>query len=102
MPPMSEIEQAARVLERMDGLPVLVLGDVMLDRYLWGDTSRISPEAPVPVIEAREETFRLGGAANVARNIRELGGRPWLVGVVGDDHSGQDLRREIGSSGIAA
>jgi D-glycero-beta-D-manno-heptose-7-phosphate kinase len=99
---MSEIEQAGRILDRMDGLPVLVLGDVMLDRYLWGDTSRISPEAPVPVIEAREETCRLGGAANVARNIRALGGRPWLVGVVGDDSAGQDLRREIAGNGIAA
>jgi D-beta-D-heptose 7-phosphate kinase/D-beta-D-heptose 1-phosphate adenosyltransferase len=99
---MSEIEQAGRVLDRMDGLPVLVLGDVMLDRYLWGDTSRISPEAPVPVIEAREETLRLGGAANVARNIRGLGGRPWLVGVVGEDAAGQDLRREIAGNGIAA
>ncbi len=102
MPPMSEIEQAGKVLDSMDGLPVLVLGDVMLDRYLWGDTSRISPEAPVPVIEAREETCRLGGAANVARNIRALGGRPWLVGIVGDDGAGQDLRREIAGNGIAA
>ncbi len=102
MPPMSEIEQAGRVLDSMDGLPVLVLGDVMLDRYLWGDTSRISPEAPVPVIEAREETCRLGGAANVARNVRALGGRPWLVGIVGDDSAGQDLRREIAGNGIAA
>jgi len=86
----------------MEGLPILVLGDLMLDRYIWGDTARISPEAPVPVVEARDETLRLGGAANVARNIRSLGGRPWLVGVVGDDPFGQDLRREIGANGIAA
>jgi D-glycero-beta-D-manno-heptose-7-phosphate kinase len=102
MPAMNEMEMAGRVLDRMDGLPVLVLGDIMLDRYLWGDTSRISPEAPVPVIEAREETCRLGGAANVARNIRSLGGRAWLVGIVGDDGAGQDLRREIAGNGIAA
>jgi D-beta-D-heptose 7-phosphate kinase/D-beta-D-heptose 1-phosphate adenosyltransferase len=56
----------------------------------------------VPVIEAREETCRLGGAANVARNVRALGGRPWLVGIVGDDSAGQDLRREIAGNGIAA
>ncbi len=92
----------SRLLDQMEGLPILVLGDVMLDRYLWGDTSRISPEAPVPVIEAREETLRLGGAANVARNVRVLGGRPWLVGVVGEDSYGQDLRREIAANGIAA
>jgi len=97
-----ERDEAARLLDRMEGLPVVVIGDVMLDLYLWGDTARISPEAPVAIIEAREETIRLGGAANVARNIRALGGRPWLVGVVGDDHFGQDLRREIGASGIAA
>ncbi|MDM7916543.1 MAG: PfkB family carbohydrate kinase, partial [Candidatus Eisenbacteria bacterium] len=98
----SEIAGCQRVLERMEGLPVLVLGDVMLDRYLWGDTARISPEAPVPVIEARDETLRLGGAANVARNIRSLGGRPWLIGVVGEDSQGQDMRREIAANGIAA
>jgi D-beta-D-heptose 7-phosphate kinase/D-beta-D-heptose 1-phosphate adenosyltransferase len=97
-----ERDEAIALLDRMDGLPIVVIGDIMLDLYLWGDTARISPEAPVPIIEARNETVRLGGAANVARNIRELGGRPWLIGVVGDDHSGRDLRREIGSSGIAA
>ena len=91
-----------RVLTRMEGVAVLVLGDVMLDRYLWGDTRRISPEAPVPVIDAREETLRLGGAANVARNVRSLGGRPRLVGVVGEDPSGRELRRLIGAGGIGA
>jgi len=71
---------------------VLVIGDLMLDRYIWGDTARISPEAPVPVIEARDETLRLGGAANVAHNVRALGGTPILVGVVGEDASAQELR----------
>jgi D-glycero-beta-D-manno-heptose-7-phosphate kinase len=99
---MSDTEALGRLFERMEGLPILVLGDVMLDRYLWGDTSRISPEAPVPVIDAKDETLRLGGAANVARNVRALGGRPWLVGVVGDDPYGQDLRREIAANGITA
>jgi D-beta-D-heptose 7-phosphate kinase/D-beta-D-heptose 1-phosphate adenosyltransferase len=104
MPAMTPAEHAAAsaLLGKMEGLPILVLGDVMLDRYLWGDTARISPEAPVPVIEAREETLRLGGAANVARNIRALGGRPWLVGVVGDDPFAGELRREIAANGIAA
>ncbi len=99
---MSDTEALGRLFERMEGLPILVLGDVMLDRYLWGDTARISPEAPVPVIDAKDETLRLGGAANVARNVRALGGRPWLVGVVGDDPYGQDLRREIAANGITA
>ena len=75
------------------GRRVLVLGDLMLDRYLWGDTDRISPEAPVPVVEAREESQRLGGAANVAQNIRALGGVPYLVGVCGEDLFGRELVR---------
>ncbi len=99
---MLELQQADRILEKMRGVPVLVLGDIMLDRYLWGDTTRISPESPVPVVDMRGETTRLGGAANVARNIRVLGGRPMLVGVVGDDPFGQELRREIAAHGIAA
>lgn len=99
---MHERKEAIDLLGKMDGLPIVVVGDVMLDLYLWGDTARISPEAPVPIIDAQRETVRLGGAANVARNIRDLGGRPWLIGVVGDDPSGRDLRREIGAGGIAA
>ncbi len=78
-----------------------MVGDVMLDRYLWGDTARISPEAPVPVIEAREESHRLGGAANVAHNVRALGGEAMLVGVIGNDASGADLRALLGERAIA-
>lgn len=99
---MLDLQQADRILQKMRGVPVLVLGDVMLDRYLWGDTTRISPESPVPVVDMRTETVRLGGAANVAHNIRVLGGRPLLVGIVGDDLFGQELRKEIAGHGIAA
>jgi rfaE bifunctional protein kinase chain/domain len=70
---------------------VLVIGDVMLDRYLWGQVTRISPEAPVPVVEVETETLRLGGAANVAQNVHALGARPALFGVVGDDVAGASL-----------
>jgi D-beta-D-heptose 7-phosphate kinase/D-beta-D-heptose 1-phosphate adenosyltransferase len=80
-------------LDAFAGQPILVLGDLMLDRYLWGDTQRISPEAPVPVIDAGEETARLGGAANVANNVHALGANPALVGVTGSDGFGHDLRR---------
>lgn len=97
-----EKQEAARYLDRMEGLPILVVGDVMLDRYVWGDTVRISPEAPVPVVETKGESLRLGGAANVARNIRALGGRPILIGVVGEDEQGRDLRRELAAHGILA
>ena len=67
---------------------IAVVGDVMIDKYLWGSVGRISPEAPVPIVEVDRETERLGGAANVANNVKSLGGLPLLVGVVGDDASG--------------
>jgi bifunctional ADP-heptose synthase (sugar kinase/adenylyltransferase) len=64
---------------------IVIIGDLMLDRYLIGDVQRISPEAPVPVVEIRDETLRLGGAANVALNIKRLGDEPVLLGVYGHD-----------------
>ena len=70
---------------------VLVVGDVMLDRYWFGDVSRISPEAPVPVVHVQRTEERPGGAANVARNIASLGGRATLLSVVGDDEAGRSL-----------
>jgi bifunctional ADP-heptose synthase (sugar kinase/adenylyltransferase) len=70
---------------------VLVVGDVMLDRYWYGDASRISPEAPVPVLLFREEEFRLGGAANVAANCAALGASTHLLSVVGRDEAGARL-----------
>ena len=75
------------VVEQLRGARVLVIGDVMLDEYLRGDVSRISPEAPVPVIEVRGYDWRLGGAANAAANIQGLGGVTTLVGVVGQDEA---------------
>lgn len=80
------------VLDASRGQRVLVIGDIMLDRYLWGQVSRISPEAPVPVVEVESETLRLGGAANVAQNVLAFSARPELVGVTGDDTVGRSLR----------
>ena len=74
----------------------------MLDRYLWGNVSRISPEAPVPVVEVESETFRLGGAANVAANVLSLEAQPILVGVVGNDFAARTLRHELKTRGIDA
>jgi rfaE bifunctional protein kinase chain/domain len=71
---------------------IAVVGDLMLDRYFWGSVARISPEAPVPVVEIQSESARLGGAANVANNIKSLGGDPILIGVIGNDNSGALLR----------
>ena len=74
---------------------IAVVGDVMIDRYVWGTVNRISPEAPVPVVEVESETSRLGGAANVATNIVSLGASAFLIGVVGDDLSGREFRSEL-------
>ncbi|MFM7108714.1 MAG: PfkB family carbohydrate kinase [Planctomycetaceae bacterium] len=82
--------------------PVLVVGDVMLDRYLHGAAERISPEAPVPVLHVRRSATRPGGAANVAVNVAALGGQPRLVGVVGHDAAAEELRRNLADEGVAA
>ncbi len=84
-----EREQAIAALA---GQRILVLGDVMLDEFFWGSARRIAPEAPVPVVEIERESYVLGGAANVAANIRALGGVPLVVGVVGDDLAAEHLR----------
>lgn len=83
---------AARV-RAMSGRTLLVVGDVILDRYLWGRASRVSPEAPVLVVDVEREELRLGGAANVAHNVRALGAVPILCGLVGEDGAGADCAR---------
>jgi rfaE bifunctional protein kinase chain/domain len=92
---------AAAVLDRLGGQSVVVLGDVMLDRYWWGNVTRLSPEAPVPVVQKERASAALGGAANVAANIASLGGIPRLVGVVGSDEAARELRAELARLGIA-
>lgn len=84
------------VVARFADVEVLVVGDLIADRFLWGKVSRISPEAPVPVVHVVDESLRLGGAANVAHNIRALGGRVSLGGLVGDDALGEWVREECG------
>ncbi len=82
------------------GLKIAVIGDMMLDGYFWGDVKRISPEAPVPVIEIENEFFRFGGAANVTLNISELGGIPYSIGTVGNDNDGRIFNSLMKESGI--
>jgi len=83
------LERARELLENCRGKRIAVVGDVMLDRFFWGTVNRISPEAPVPVVDLEEETAHLGGASNVANNLSNLGIFPLLCGVVGDDNSGK-------------
>jgi len=91
------------LVDRLGDGRVLCIGDVMLDRYVYGDVDRISPEAPVPVCRVTDEAMMLGGAGNVARNLAALGAGVDFVSVVGDDAAGADVRRllgELGSVGI--
>ena len=97
------MEQALRrILAAFSGKRVLVAGDVMLDEYIWGDAWRISPEAPVPVVEVRQRTVLPGGAANAAANVASLGGRTLLLGVIGADWRGEKLRETLAQRGVAA
>jgi rfaE bifunctional protein kinase chain/domain len=90
------------IRERCATARVLVVGDLMLDRYWFGDVNRISPEAPVPVVRVARTEDRLGGAANVARNAAAIGARVSLMGVIGNDEPGQQLRRLLEVEGVAA
>jgi rfaE bifunctional protein kinase chain/domain len=87
-------------IRRFPRVRLLVVGDLMLDQFIHGSVSRISPEAPVPVVQVTGESFHLGGAANVAANIRALGGQTAIVGVVGNDASGGRLTRDLRSIGV--
>jgi len=88
------------VLSSLSKRRVLVIGDVMLDHYLSGRIERISPEAPVPVVEVLHEEYRLGGAANVALNLQSLGAQAILIGITGDDRDGQQFQELLQQSGI--
>ncbi|MFM8419775.1 MAG: bifunctional heptose 7-phosphate kinase/heptose 1-phosphate adenyltransferase [Verrucomicrobiota bacterium] len=89
-----------RLLQAMRQARVVVVGDVMLDQFVWGRVTRISPEAPVPVVDFERESFMPGGAANVARNLTSLGASPRLAGVVGDDSHGRILARLLEADGV--
>lgn len=89
--------RASEILQTLRERKVLVLGDVMLDEFVWGDVTRISPEGPVPVVDVRRESVHLGGAANVLANLIALGAHGWVVGVVGNDYAGGRIRDELRS-----
>jgi D-glycero-beta-D-manno-heptose-7-phosphate kinase len=88
-----DLKRLRQILDRASGKRILVIGDLMLDEFVWGKVGRISPEAPVPVVEVTGESFFPGGAANVARNLREFLDRVSVIGLIGKDRSGQQLRQ---------
>jgi D-beta-D-heptose 7-phosphate kinase/D-beta-D-heptose 1-phosphate adenosyltransferase len=88
------------LLAKFRDIKVLVVGDVMLDRFWWGDVSRISPEAPVPVVNLNRTSLLPGGAANVAANVASLGAKPYLLGCVGDDSAAEELASVMKGAGI--
>ncbi|MFH1287790.1 MAG: D-glycero-beta-D-manno-heptose-7-phosphate kinase [bacterium] len=90
-----EIKRIKEILDLFNGKKVLVLGDIMVDKYIWGTVSRISPEAPVPVVNITRESYALGGVTNVAGNICALGGKVYLSGVIGNDQIGKTVFSEI-------
>ena len=94
--------QAGALLGRIQGRRVVVLGDVMLDEYLYGEVNRISPEAPVPIVRVSRERAVLGGAANVASNLRAIGATPVLLGTYQEDAAGRRLRGLLEEQGIDA
>jgi D-beta-D-heptose 7-phosphate kinase/D-beta-D-heptose 1-phosphate adenosyltransferase len=87
-------------LARFSRCRVLILGDVMLDEYMWGTVSRISPEAPVPVVAVRSESVKVGGAGNVATNVAALGGQATLIGLTGNDPAAERLAHELEQAGV--
>ncbi|MFN4012284.1 MAG: bifunctional heptose 7-phosphate kinase/heptose 1-phosphate adenyltransferase [Aquificaceae bacterium] len=93
-------EDILKILEEFKRLKILVVGDIILDRYIFGKVERISPEAPVPVVEVQREEFRLGGAGNVAHNLSSLGVKTYLLGVLGQDYGRHIIRGLLKEAGI--
>ena len=89
------------IFEKFNSLNVLIIGDVMIDSYIWGKVERISPEAPVPVVRVTKKENRLGGAANVALNIQALGACPYICAVIGDDSDGENFLSLLKAQGLS-
>lgn len=96
----SEKNRLLDIASRFRRRTVLVVGDLMLDEWIWGRVSRISPEAPVPVVQVEKRTFSPGGASNVAANVRSLGARTIVAGLTGDDEPGKILRKKLKDGGV--
>ncbi len=99
------IERINEIEKKFTNKTIAIIGDMMLDGYFWGDVTRVSPEAPVPVVEIENEFFRFGGAANVALNISSIGGNPLPIGIIGNDRDGKTFlslmdNADLNSDGI--
>lgn len=93
-------EKLIRIIEQFGNKKIVVIGDVMLDKYIWGEVSRVSPEAPVQVVKVEKESYAPGGAANVASNVASLNGVTYMIGLVGDDQANKMLISELKSRQI--
>ena len=100
--PLISLPRAKALVAAMRDKRVLVIGDVMLDEFVWGRVSRISPEAPVPVVQVTGQSFHLGGAGNVAANVRSLGGAAVLAAIVGRDAAGERVRAALEAEGVVS
>ncbi|MCX7940330.1 MAG: PfkB family carbohydrate kinase, partial [Endomicrobia bacterium] len=88
------------IINRFQNKRIVVVGDIMLDRYIWGNVERISPEAPVPVVDVVKETQSLGGCGNVANNITSVGGKAYIVTLVGNDNYAEELKSILVEKGV--
>ncbi len=92
-------QRAQKLIHNFTGQRLIVLGDLMLDEFIWGEVRRISPEAPVPVVEVKRESWHAGGAGNVVSNLLELGAQAIPIGIVGNDWAGERLRQRFAGAG---
>lgn len=97
---MISTESITSLFSEFNNLNALVIGDVMVDSYIWGNVNRVSPEAPVPIVEVQKRENRLGGAANVGLNLKALGAKPILCSVIGDDQHGDDFISLLNKEGL--
>jgi rfaE bifunctional protein kinase chain/domain len=97
---ISSLQEATQVFEKFQDMNILIIGDVMIDSYLFGNVNRISPEAPVPIVAVNKRTNRLGGAANVALNIKAMGARPVLCSVIGQDEKAESFENLLSENGM--
>ena len=97
---MINLQRARELISKFSDIKIAVVGDVILDKYLWGEVERISPEAPVPIVDVKKETLSLGGASNVANNIVSLDATTYMIGIIGNDENGRLIENLIKEKGI--